>query len=376
MKILAIDTSSKLCSVAILENEKPIAKIERNEGLTHSEILMPSIEQILRENNSKLSDIELLACDIGPGSFTGIRIGIATLKAFSDSLGIPALGVDSLACYAYDAIHDGKICSIIDCKNENCYFALYEVNSNKLSVLEGPQTNSIQNCLSLLKNNYSNQSITFTGDGCMVYHDIIQNNIPNSTFIDVSSNQLDVYHLGIIAYHKFIEIQNEKSNILPPLLPLYLKKPQAQRQLESKKLIIEPMQIEDLNGIDITKFDDFWSLENLKNEFSSKVSEWFIAKIDQKVIGFAGIKKVLDEADIMNLAIHKDYRTQGFAYTLLNYLITIAKEKNITKLQLEVNEKNIPAINLYKKLKFVIVGRRKKYYGEHDAILMNLYLNS
>ena len=96
MNILSITTSSIVCGVAILENEKVIKELNLNNGLTHSESLMPIIKNILEETNLALSDIELLAIDRGPGSFTGIRIGVATIKAFSDSLNIKCIGVNSL----------------------------------------------------------------------------------------------------------------------------------------------------------------------------------------------------------------------------------------------------------------------------------------
>ena len=83
MKILSIDTSSKLCEIAILENEKIIKEITQNNGLTHSETLMPIIKETLENLNLTLNDIDLIVCDKGPGSFTGIRIGVATAKAFS-----------------------------------------------------------------------------------------------------------------------------------------------------------------------------------------------------------------------------------------------------------------------------------------------------
>ena len=129
MKTLSLETSSKICSVAILEDKNLIKKIELDNGLTHSETLMPLIKQILEETNLTLSKIDLLVCDIGPGSFTGIRIGIATIKAFTDSLNIPSVGVSSLEGLAYNIKTDGIICSIIDCKNNNCYYALYKLEN-------------------------------------------------------------------------------------------------------------------------------------------------------------------------------------------------------------------------------------------------------
>ena len=121
MKVLAVDTSSKLCSVAILEDTNLIKKLELDNGLTHSETLMPLIKQLLNECELNLSNIDLLVSDIGPGSFTGIRIGVSSCKAFSDSLNIPCVGVSSLEVLAYNIKDDGIICSTIDCKNNNCF---------------------------------------------------------------------------------------------------------------------------------------------------------------------------------------------------------------------------------------------------------------
>lgn len=214
MKILCVGTSSTLCNVAILEDTKLIKKIELNNGLTHSESLMPIIKEVLENCDLTLNDIDLLVCDIGPGSFTGIRIGIATVKAFSNSLGIPCIGVSSLEVLAYNIKEDGLICSTIDCKNDNCYFALFELKDEIYNVIEQPESKSVQDVLVLL-NKYSEQVIHFVGDGLS----------------EKSTNSyLNVENLGIAGFKKFLSNNNQSEEILP----LYLKKPQAQRQLEEK----------------------------------------------------------------------------------------------------------------------------------------------
>ena len=88
MKILSIDTSSKICAVAVLEDTKLLKEISQDSGLTHSENLLPIIQNLLNELEITLKNIDLIVCDKGPGSFTGIRIGVATAKGFSDSLNI------------------------------------------------------------------------------------------------------------------------------------------------------------------------------------------------------------------------------------------------------------------------------------------------
>ena len=215
MKILCIDTSSKLCSVAILENTTLINKLELDNGLTHSETLMPLIKNLLETCNLSLNDIDLLVSDVGPGSFTGIRIGVATCKAFSDSLNIPCIGISSLEVLAYNIKNDGIICSTIDCKNGNCYFALYKLQDGIYNVLEEPCAKSVDEVLDLLKQQYSDKTIEFVGDG-----------IPSKS----TNCYLDVENLGLAGYKKFINTHNTSEE----LLPLYLKKPQAQRQLEAK----------------------------------------------------------------------------------------------------------------------------------------------
>ncbi len=232
MKILAVDTSSKLCSVAILEDTNLIKKLELDNGLTHSETLMPLIQQLLNECSLSLNNIDLLVSDVGPGSFTGIRIGVSSCKAFSDSLNIPCVGISSLEVLAYNIQNDGIICSTIDCKNNNCYFALYELNSGNYNVLIEPCAKSVNDVLDLLNSQYYNKCISFVGDGIPSekLHSIYDNNADSEVTKNIISSYLNVENLGTAGYKKFIN--NKK--IGEEILPLYLKKPQAQIQLEEK----------------------------------------------------------------------------------------------------------------------------------------------
>ena len=237
MKVLAIDTSSKLCSVAILEDTNLIKKLELDNGLTHSETLMPLIKQLLNECELSLNDIDLLVSDIGPGSFTGIRIGVSTCKAFSDSLNIPCVGISSLEVLAYNIKDDGIIYSTIDCKNNNCYFALYQLNNGIYNVLEEPCAKSVDDVLRLLKSDYNTTNVNFVGDGispaqlcnfCIDKFNADKSNFESSK--EEFCSYLNIENLGIAGFTKFINTNKIGENILP----LYLKKPQAQIQLEAK----------------------------------------------------------------------------------------------------------------------------------------------
>lgn len=238
MKILSIDTASNICGVSILEDDKLICNLDTDTGRTHSENLMTMIEEAFNKTNLSLKNIDLIACDIGPGSFTGIRIGVATTKAFNDSLNIPCIGVSSLEALAYNLknnINENDIiCSIIDCKNDNCYFALYEKKNNILETLIEPEAESVEACLSILKSYYEDTlektSIYFVGDGSEVYKNFIQETFPSAKFAEASLNNLNSYSLGLAGLNHF-----NNGSISKEVLPLYLKKPQAQRLLEEKE---------------------------------------------------------------------------------------------------------------------------------------------
>jgi len=224
LKILSIDTASNICSVAILEDKNLIKEISLDDLKTHSEKLMPMIEEIFNKTNLSLKDIDLIVCDKGPGSFTGIRIGVATAMSFTDTLNIPAIGISSLEAIAYNENQEGFICSLIDANNSNVYFSLYELKENTYSLKENYCCENINTIIDLLKKYKS--SITFVGDGSVTYMNLLSENLPNVNFS--SNNSLSSYSLGLAGYSRYL------SNDFQDLLPLYLRKSQAERALEEK----------------------------------------------------------------------------------------------------------------------------------------------
>ena len=141
--------------------------------------------------------------------------------------------------------------------------------------------------------------------------------------------------------------------------------------------MISEMNLQDLEDIKdclLTDFDDFWNYNILSNELNSSNSIYLVAKINDEIIGFAGITLILDEAEINNIVIKKVFRKKGYSKILLQNLIDLSKKQNIKKINLEVNIENIIAINLYHSFNFKDVGLRKGYYKGKDAILMSLFI--
>lgn len=212
MRILAIDTTSKICSTAILEDEKVIDENTINNGLTHSENLMPLIVELLERNNIKLSDINLIAVCVGPGSFTGIRIGIATIKPMAEVYNIPIASVTSLECLGVSNKAD-TIISLIDARNNQVYAGIFDKNIN---LKEEYMADDINIVLDKIK---KCDDIIFVGDGSILHKELILNKFENAKFSE--NNEQNAINIGLIGYKKYLEKDLKNADTVQPI---YLRK--------------------------------------------------------------------------------------------------------------------------------------------------------
>ena len=209
MKILAVSTSSNNCSVALLEDDKCIKELNICNEKTHSEKFLPLIDELLSDTGTSLSDIKLIAVDNGPGSFTGIRIGIATIKAIAEFRNIPVVACSSLEGLAYNVQNADYICSLIDARNNQVYSAIFDKDYNLISDYFA---DDINNLLPIF-NKYEN--LAFVGDG--------------SKYVNISTdfdNTIHSKNIGICGYKKFIEGNVSGAD---DLSVMYLRPSQAER---------------------------------------------------------------------------------------------------------------------------------------------------
>ena len=247
MKTLAIDTSSKNASIAILDEKNVLIELNNNDEKTHSQKLMPMIDEAFKKLNLSLDDIGLISCSLGPGSFTGVRIGIATAKAFADSRNILVAGVSSLEALAYNLNQTGTICSLIDANNGNLYAGIFELTKNneyfitvksKLQFLSLKDSNgniSSKALLEFIKSNTDANCVSFVGDGAIAYKDLIENlSLPLNRNMLVAEKKYGIasgISIAKIGYTKYKNGEYGDSSIL---LPIYLRKSQAELALEEK----------------------------------------------------------------------------------------------------------------------------------------------
>ena len=223
MKILAVDTSSKICAVAILEDNKVIDEIKLDNGKTHSENLMPIIKEILDKNDLTLKDMNLIAVSVGPGSFTGIRIGIATIKPMAEVYNLPVASVTSLETLARNIENKEKdftIISLIDARNNQVYAGFFDTEYN---LKEDEIAEDIDE---VLKKAGKYSKIIFVGDGAIIHKEKIEENLKDRNIIFTKENNQSAINTGKIGYKKFLEKNLKNADII---LPIYLRKSQAER---------------------------------------------------------------------------------------------------------------------------------------------------
>lgn len=221
MKILSIETSGKVCAVALSENNNLIKEELIEDENTHSVKLMPLVDKLLNDTSTSIKDIDLFGCDIGPGSFTGIRIGVSTVKAFLDVTNKKVVGVSALEILAENVQKDGIICSLIDAKNQNVYCGIFEKNKENYNQIEDFKFDNINNIINFVKN--INKKIIFVGDGSITYKDMIESELENVLVLE--NNQLNARNIAKIVFRKRKEAVDTHN-----LKPMYLRQSNAERE--------------------------------------------------------------------------------------------------------------------------------------------------
>lgn len=223
MLILAFDTSSKTASVAVLRDDIILYDTIINIGLNHSEVLLPAIQQACIQTGIKIAEIDLFACTIGPGSFTGLRIGASTLKGFMLATEKPAVGVSSLAALALNAGKSSKIIySIMDAGRGQVYSACFKYKEN--GFLEQVVKEQVLNP-SEIEYDYK-QEVIFVGDGAVKYADIITGD-KNVNIIPAPQQYIQASSVGILGREKY---DRREFLIAETFVPVYLRSADANKK--------------------------------------------------------------------------------------------------------------------------------------------------
>ena len=228
MKILAFDTSAAVASVALCEDERLLAEYTVNNGNTHSETLLPMIESLLAHFSMSVSDIDLFAVSSGPGSFTGVRIGAATLKGLAFASNKPCVGVSTLEAIAENlSVCRGLICPVMNARRSQVYTALFRSDGQSLERLMPDSAMSISELDESLA--ALGEPVYFCGDGYGVTLPALS--LTEALPIPDILRHQSAYSVACVAYAQYISDNGTDDSSLKVN---YLRPSQAERELMNK----------------------------------------------------------------------------------------------------------------------------------------------
>lgn len=229
MKILSLDSSSVTASVSVTENGKILAEGFVNNGLTHSQTLMPLVHEVLEKSGVLIKDIDLFAVTYGPGSFTGVRIGIASVKGMADALNKPCVPISSLEAAAEPFRGSGAyVCAVMDARCSQVYTASFYEGHR----LCDDRAIYIEQLGEELKQ--AGHDIILTGDGAALCYEKLKDTVPDLSTADENICYIHASSIGFIAERRISNGENTVKS--KELIPFYLRLPQAERELRNKEL--------------------------------------------------------------------------------------------------------------------------------------------
>ena len=226
MKILAFETSAKAASVALMENGKLLGESYQNTGLTHSQTLMVMAEDLLKTCNLTAKDVNAVAVAAGPGSFTGVRIGVAAAKGFAWGGELPCYGVSTLEAMARNlGVYQGYVIPAMDARRNQVYTAIFYAENGRLNRLEEDMAISLAELGGKIKNFQEN--IFLVGDGAVLCYNTLLEEVPG--LVLPPEHRLHQRAAGVALTAQAMMDAGETGNAAE-LTPNYLRLSQAERE--------------------------------------------------------------------------------------------------------------------------------------------------
>ena len=388
MRVLAIDSSGLTATVAIVEDDQTIAEYTTNYKKTHSQTLLPMIDEMVRMVDADLKEIDAIAVAGGPGSFTGLRIGSATAKGLGLALDKPLIHVPTVDAMAYSMYGcEDIICPIMDARRKQVYTGLYSFSHKKngdgglydepvFQVLRMQMAVPVEELIRHL-NVYRRRDV-FLGDGVTVYKEMLAEGlkVPYS-FAPSFMNRQRAAAVGALGIRYYEAGRYEAA---AEFKPEYLRKSQAERERAEREKNAVPkvrrMTMEDgaaVAEMEHQLFPDAWSEKSILETLEQTNTICLIAEKAGRTAGYLLAYTAADEAEIARIAVVKELQRQGAARALLAELESVCGSEGIKKILLDVRSGNGAARALYTSTGFKEDGIRQRFYENpvEDAILMS-----
>jgi tRNA threonylcarbamoyl adenosine modification protein YeaZ/ribosomal-protein-alanine acetyltransferase len=363
MKILSLDTTMAACSAAVIDtdNAHPLAAAFVAMERGHAEALPPMVAEVMRVSGLAFSQIDRIAVTTGPGTFTGVRIGLAFARGLGLAGVIPVIGIDSLAAIAANETRRGPLLVVSDARNDEIYAALFDADLHQMAP---PHVTTAA---------------------------AVAADVPSETLVLGTAAQAVIAASGrndlVLSLAGKLPVAAQFAKLaadVPPAempVPLYLRAPDARPQSSPLRQIstltietVGPAAAELVAELHGEIFDTGWSRKDFTEMLETPGTEAAIASVGGEPLGLVVTRRASDEAEIITIGTRPSVQRRGVAHQLLAQHMVDLASKGVRHLFLEVAASNSAALRLYARMGFGEAGRRKGYYrrrdGVEDAIVM------
>jgi tRNA threonylcarbamoyladenosine biosynthesis protein TsaB len=368
MKILSLDTAMAACSAAVVDTDHalPLAEAFQPMERGHAEALAPLVAEVLRASGLTFSEIDRIAVTTGPGTFTGVRIGLSFARGLGLARGIPVIGIDSLTAIAANEPANSPLLVVADARNGEVYAACFD--SERRMIAEPHITTPAAAANSMP---------------------------PGTLFIGTAKHSAIAAHAGsgfsaseagdLPVAVRFARCAAEAPDQGMPA-PVYLRAPDAKPQAAPLRPA-GAITVEEVSGmaapllaaIHAESFEAGWSAESFEVLMRTPGAATLVAFAQGEPLAFVLTRRAADEAEIISIATRAQAQRRGVARQLLTRQLATLASQGVRQVFLEVATSNTAARGLYLAMGFTEAGRRKGYYahagGREDAIIMRRELS-
>ena len=382
MKILVCDTSNQNASAGIYEDGKEIAYELSFETRTHSETFMPLVHRVMEQANISHNDLDAYAVTVGPGSFTGIRIGLAAVKGMALAAGNPCISVSSTEALARScenatatAKEETILVPAIDARNNRVFARVLEDDTMKTLIPEDAYdaddlAKKIKNMPEVIYG--TKRQILVVGSGADVMKQAFERNNVHINVYCAKGAAITPQGVAEAAFANpvLISARDVKAAYCAVSQAERLRKADASDGYKIRAAKEDDVDL--IMGLEEGAIPHPWQKEEIEKLISEDNKLAFVTEKDGHIVCYIGCDIVLDEGNIGNLVTDEKERGKGLATAIMKHLLDSLKERGVKKVYLEVESTNTAALVVYKKCGFKSYNIRKGYFGlNRDAILMD-----
>lgn len=363
MKILSLDTSMAACSAAVIDTESTVPRADAFHAMErgHAEALAPMVADVMRRSELEFRELDRIAVTVGPGTFTGVRIGLSFARGVGLACGIPVIGIDSLSAISANAPAGLPLLVAAEARNEDVYAASFD---SERRILSGPRIVSRAGAAEHVP---ANARVIGTAKRTV---------IAASGRSDLAASSED--DVPVAAQFARLAASAAPGNMPAPL---YLRAPDAKPQAIPLRKA-STIAIEDLSSgaapllaeLHREAFESGWNANTFVELMCLPGAAARLALLQGKPVGFLLTRRAADEAEIITIATSPRAQRKGVAGQLLAQTLSDLASQGVRHVFLEVAASNAAALGLYWTMGFQEAGRRKDYYrrrhGWEDAIVM------